>query len=226
MTYLSNITLVKFDVKWGAIVLLLAILSFVSCQEEENVTIGKQVWATRNLNVRTFRNGDSIYFARNEKEWRKGDKQQIPMCCYPYYDSVRAEELGLLYNWLAVSDKRGLAPAGYRIPTVEDWNTLIHFCGGNKKAGKALKSVDHWYPSEDDVSGEDMYGFRALACPKNSGKMAMGNERFAFWWTKTADTSDGYHVTALRIIMYHDSPNCYPGAEYKSWAMSVRCLKN
>ena len=46
----------------------------------DEVTIGKQVWMTQNLNVDKFRNGDSIPNAKTIEEWvRAGKKKTKPM---------------------------------------------------------------------------------------------------------------------------------------------------
>jgi uncharacterized protein (TIGR02145 family) len=41
-----------------------------------------------------------------------------------------AAAYGKLYNWYAVNDSRGLAPAGYHVPTYSEWQTLITTAGG------------------------------------------------------------------------------------------------
>ena len=37
----------------------------------QTVTIGKQTWMTKNLDVTSFRNGDSIPEAKTDEEWKK-----------------------------------------------------------------------------------------------------------------------------------------------------------
>jgi len=48
---------------------------------------------------------------------------------------------GLLYNWYAATDARGVAPSGFRVPTNADYNTLRTFLGGFFVAGAKLKST-------------------------------------------------------------------------------------
>jgi hypothetical protein len=47
-----------------------------------------------------------------------------------------------LYNWYAVNDSRGLAPAGYHIPIAAEWTQLTDFLGS--EAGKKMKSTSGW----------------------------------------------------------------------------------
>jgi|GEM_PF-4582147 uncharacterized protein (TIGR02145 family) len=44
----------------------------------------------------------------------------------------------------AVTDPRGLAPAGYHVPTDQEWTTLIDFLGGSDVAGGKMKSKSGW----------------------------------------------------------------------------------
>jgi len=53
---------------------------------------------------------------------------------------------GLLYNWYAAVDERGIAPSGWHIPTKTEFETLVSYLGGSSTAGGALKEVgtEHW----------------------------------------------------------------------------------
>jgi len=43
-----------------------------------------------------------------------------------------------------VNDPRGLAPAGYHIPTDAEWTVLTDYLGGEDVAGKKMKSTSGW----------------------------------------------------------------------------------
>lgn len=83
----------------------------------KTVTIGNQVWMAENLNVDKFRNGDLILQAKTEEEWKKAGENKHPAWCYFDNDTANDAKYGKLYNWYAVNDPRGLAPAGWHIPT-------------------------------------------------------------------------------------------------------------
>ena len=51
------------------------------------VTIGKQVWMQRNLDVFTFRNGDSIPQAASDSAWMAAAENETPAWCYYNNDS-------------------------------------------------------------------------------------------------------------------------------------------
>jgi len=104
------------------------------------VTIGSQVWMTKNLDVSTFRNGDPIPEAKTDEEWKKAGENGEPAWCYYNNNPDNGERYGKLYNWYAVNDSRGLAPEGWKIPSNKDWRRLTDFLGGQKVAGTKMRS--------------------------------------------------------------------------------------
>jgi len=108
----------------------------------QTVTIGTQVWMTKNLDVATFRNGDPIPEAKTSDEWLEAGENEQPAWCYYDNDPANGEKYGKLYNWYAVNDSRGLAPDGYHIPSEAEWTILIIYLGGGWwEAGKKMKSI-------------------------------------------------------------------------------------
>lgn len=83
--------------------------------------IGNQVWTTVNLKVTKFRNGDPIPNVTDNAEW-----STLSTAGWADYfnDPWNANALGRYYNWHAVNDPRGLAPVGWRIPTIADFEKL------------------------------------------------------------------------------------------------------
>jgi uncharacterized protein (TIGR02145 family) len=100
-------------------------LSFSSLSQE--VQIGDQIWQEQNLDVITFRNGDEILQAKTDADWVKAIENEQPAWCYYENDSLLGEKRGKLYNWYAVNDKRGIAPKGWRVPTLIDFQILYAF---------------------------------------------------------------------------------------------------
>ena len=115
----------------------------------KTVTIGAQVWMAANLNVSTFRNGDLIPQATSDAEWKAADENKQPAWCYYDNDAKNGAKYGKLYNWYAVNDPRGLAPAGYHVPTDAEWTTLDNFLGDD--AGKKMKSTSGWESWSEDL---------------------------------------------------------------------------
>ena len=86
----------------------------------KTATIGTQVWMAENLTVTKFRNGDPIPEARTAEEWLRAGNNKQPAFCYVNNDPNTVSQYGVLYNWYAVNDRRGLAPEGWRIPAHTD----------------------------------------------------------------------------------------------------------
>ncbi len=110
----------------------------------QTVTIGTQVWMTKNLDVDHFRNGNPIPQAKTDEEWERAGKNKQPAWCYYNNDPANGVKYGKLYNWYAVNDQRGLAPAGYHVPSEEEWQVLTDYLGGLESAGKEMKSISGW----------------------------------------------------------------------------------
>ena len=115
----------------------------------EIVKIGNQEWSTINLDTDKFNNGDPIPEIQTMDEWNQASKNKPPAFCYYDNNSENGLLNGKLYNWYAVSDPRGLAPNGFRIPTKRDIEELIiNLTGGIKHSSEMFK--------EKSVAGKDL----------------------------------------------------------------------
>ena len=124
--------------------LFLVLLTISSFGFSQSVIIGTQTWTTLNLDVATFRNGEIIPQAKTDEEWQAAGNNKQAAWCYFENDAKNGTKYGKLYNWYAVNDARGLAPAAWHIPTDEEWTVLSTFLGGEDVAGKKMKSTSGW----------------------------------------------------------------------------------
>jgi hypothetical protein len=85
-----------------------------------SIIIGEQVWMAENLVTDRYRNGDPIRHAKSVEEWNDAISKQEGAWC----DYGNEPNGGRLYNWFVVADPRGLAPAGWRVPSDDDWCKL------------------------------------------------------------------------------------------------------
>ncbi len=85
------------------------------------VKIGDQWWMAENLKVTRYRNGDPIPEVTSGSEW---DALETGALCAYMNDHDYIDTYGLLYNWFAADDPRGLAPAGWHVPTDDEWKQL------------------------------------------------------------------------------------------------------
>ena len=113
----------------------------------KGVAIGTQVWMSTNLNVSTYRNGDVIPQVQDKDAWAN---LTTGAWCYYENDAKNGVKYGKLYNWYAVNDPRGLAPAGWHIPTDGEWTVLENSLGDD--AGKKMKSTSGWESWTEDIT--------------------------------------------------------------------------
>jgi len=105
------------------------------------IVLNNQKWCKENLMAKQFRNGDPIPEAKTDDEWRKAHVDGKPAWCY-YNNNSNNEGQGILYNWFAISDSRGLVPEGFHVPTIDEVEELINFVG--QDAGFKTKSITKW----------------------------------------------------------------------------------
>jgi uncharacterized protein (TIGR02145 family) len=193
----------------------------------KEVTIGKQVWMTENLNVDKFQNRDVIPEAKTAGEWKAyGDAEEAAWC---YYDNDRknGEKYGKLYNWYAVNDSRGLAPKGWHVPTDEEWTQLTVYLGGVEKAGAKMKSKDGWYNNGNGTNSSGFSGLPGGVRIDDGAFGIVGVGGYGFWWSSTStvhNTSDTSF--AWSRSMEHDHSYVSRDISSKSIGFSVRCLRD
>ena len=125
------------------VVSLLFAMLFSPSIYAQTVTIGTQVWTSKNLAVSKFRNGDAIPLAKTNAEWQLAGQNKQPAWCYYENNGENGTKYGKLYNWDAVNDPRGLAPAGFHIPSDAEWTILRQYLGVDS-AGIQMKSISGW----------------------------------------------------------------------------------
>jgi uncharacterized protein (TIGR02145 family) len=201
--------------------IILIVMMFFSgtILKAQTVTIGTQVWTSKNLDVDKFRNGDPIPQAQTAEEWKKAGENKQPAWCYYDNDPINGRKYGKLYNWYAVYDQRGLAPAGFHIPTTFEWEDLVDFLGSD--AGYKMKSITGWY---DNGNGNNSSGFSALpgGIRLDDGQFHYMGE-FGQWWS----APEGSTYLAWYRYLSYGAGNLYRqyNDSYRE-GLSVRCLKD
>jgi uncharacterized protein (TIGR02145 family) len=189
----------------------------------KSATIGNQVWMISNLNVKKFRNGDSIPEAKSNEEWLKAGENKTPAWCYYKNNPSNATKYGILYNWYAVIDHRGLAPEGWHIPSDHEWSKLVESLGGSRLAGKKIKSKDGWKGSLGigNGSNESNLSFYPGGDREWNGIFTnLGSN--GNWWSVTE--KDFEYAWYRTLDYYIDNIERYNAG--KEVGMSIRCIKD
>jgi uncharacterized protein (TIGR02145 family) len=172
----------------------------------KTVVIGGKRWMAENLNVET------------EGSW-----------CYDNKES-NCEKYGRLYNWNAA---KTVCPAGWHLPSREEWGGLAKAVGGDGeygtdgKAGKKLKSTYGWNKGD----GTDEFGFSALPGgyrydryyndDGSYGARFLSAGFYGYWWTATADN---WRSHAYNRRMGYNYGNLNESEDMVNYGFSVRCV--
>lgn len=184
------------------------------------VTIGTQVWMAENLRTTTYNDGTSIPQVTANNEWK--NMKTAAFCWYGNDADSYGNTYGALYNWYAVNTDK-LCPAGWHVPTHDEWTTLTDYIGGAVVAGGKLKESGtlHWDSPNFGATNET--GFTGLpgGSRQDGGFMFIGVS--GSWWSATESNADW---AIERGLNYNSGSVFWVSFNPKSNGYSVRCLKD
>jgi uncharacterized protein (TIGR02145 family) len=180
------------------------------------IQIGTQTWMAENLRSTKFNDGTAVPFVLDVSAW-----SYLTTPGYSWYnaDSVG---YGALYNWHTVNTGK-ICPAGWHVPSDEEWTTLTDYLGGKSIAGGKLRETgtSHWLSPNTGATNES--GFTGLPSGyRNYSGGYNSISHYGFWWTSTewSSTSAWY-----RDVYYGYNSVDRSNTNKKSGA-TIRCLKD
>lgn len=185
----------------------------------DTIVIGTQTWLNSNLKTTKYNNGTPIPLVTENDKWSTSTTHAY---CWYNNDIRMAKEIyGALYNWYAAT--KNICPEGWHVPTLDDWNTLIDYLGGENVAGGKLKEAGstHWIYPNNGATNES--GF--TACPggeRNRYGEYSGLGNTSIWWT----SSPGYEIYGWRLFINNGRSNIVTTAFPKEVGFSIRCVKD
>lgn len=180
------------------------------------VLIGEQCWFAENLRSESYENGDAIPMSLSDSEWSSA------LGATTVYGGIASnlETFGLLYNWYAVDDARGLCPSGWHVPTDGEWTHLINLFGGHPAAGPSLKASPEDNPGWNGTNASGFTGLGGGKRYQDGGYDSLGGNG-TFW-------SSSYHVYDL--AWYRNLNIWEPDVQRQSFdlntGLSVRCIQD
>ena len=174
------------------------------------ITIGAQVWTVQNLKTTHYRNGTAIPNVTDNAAWAA---LSTGAYCNYNNDVANVATYGRLYNWYAATDANNIAPAGWHLPSYNEWQTLINYLGGLDIAGGKAKETGliHWLaPNEgaDNSSGftslpagSRYYIYPANGNPERSSFLHLGYS--ADWWTSTTSINNPQNAPFITNEWYN-----------------------
>jgi len=159
--------------------------------------ISNQCWMTENMNYET------------DNSWCYDDD---PGNCAIY---------GRMYTWEAALN---VCPSGWHLPSKYEYGYLSAGLGGHNESGGKIKEegTAHWNSPNTGATNES--GFTALPGGFRSHTGASGKlGDYGQWWTSHSSTMDG---AAMYGTVYSYSDDFFIREYSKSWALSVRCVRD
>ena len=165
--------------------------------------------------------GDQIWMAENSKKFVSEEKS----FCY-HYNKKYLNTLGMLYTW---EGAQKACPAGWHLPSVDEWRILLNYLGNDKHVAGKLKSlamrdsVNYYWKMIDGKHPSNSSGFNAIPAGllDEPEKFTLRKRVACFW------TSETYGSRSAKYVVFSDSFNkvlidVWP----KTKGFSVRCIKN
>jgi uncharacterized protein (TIGR02145 family) len=185
------------------------------------VKLGKQEWMNRNLETKYFSNGELIGTTGIPNI--NTDLEAKPVYQWPFiYMEEHPEYLddfGRLYTWFTATDSRKLCPAGWHLPSIDEWNEVLAHTGDRFR-----QMYNYRWESQLNIPGAESSFYVQLAGYRTAtGLFQYGSNYGTYWWSSTEASS----VNAWSVF-------CRPASfekviqweESKKNGFSVRCVKD
>jgi uncharacterized protein (TIGR02145 family) len=185
----------------------------------ESIKIGNQIWLKQNLKVTHYRNGDQILLITDKKDWCKFNVGSYSICNIP---EGNIPEYGLLYNGFTVIDSRKICPAGWHIPSNQEWETLIEFLGGDSIAGGKLKEIGNTHWEEPNIKADNSSEFTALpgGFINDKGDFYYYGQ-LGYLWSSTKEKKGYWYY-----LVNYNSEHIIKIAGSNQIGLSVRCIRD
>ena len=202
----------------------------------KTVKIGDQWWMAEDLRTTRYRDSTTLYAVPPPPFDTTWSKFTTGVYCNNLDNQNSI--IGVLYNWYAVNDSRGIAPKGWHIPTDAEWKQLEQNLGMSSAdadntgwrgshEGEKLKvirgSVGGWsdYGSVW-ATNESGFSAKAYGCRMFDGSWGYpGQGSTGFWWTATAEINSAWY----RYLDYKNA-NVFRYYGPKTYGFSIRCVKD
>jgi uncharacterized protein (TIGR02145 family) len=191
------------------------------------ITINNRKWMAENLRTTRFSNGDLIANIQSDLQW---SQTTSPAWCFQNNDESKNIPNGKFYNGYAVTDNRNICPAGWHVPTYNEWVQMLISIDSNvinnpieNEAGAELKSTGTRFWSPPNTGGANQTGFSATGADYRQDSGAINQHGYgAYWWS--ADLSGLTGQWLVELSTYNTRANLDVFAP--SMGLSVRCIQN
>ena len=193
----------------------------------KTVKIGNQTWMAENLRSTHYQDGSTIPEVTDLNAW-----MLLTSGAYCFYnnDILNRNTYGAIYNWYTISDQHKICPAGWHIPTDEEWCQMEIYldasvvCSelgshGTDVGGKMKETgTTHW--TSPNTGATNISGFTGLPGGYYLAGFSELNHGGLFW---SSSSSSSF---ALNRVLTYSSAIISRFNNDKSIGFSVRCVKD
>ena len=184
----------------------------------KTVNIDSRIWMAENLKTTRFNDGGAISLTTDADTWNNLASDGF---CWYNNDVLNKDTYGAIYNGYAV-DSGNLCPAGWHVPSIEEWRELSRFLGDSAKAGGKMKEAgtNHWLsPNNSDNSS----GFNALPSGIRYFEGTFSSiQTYTGIWSSTEVAQGDLWCASL----YYAESSLSLNHKNKKYGFSVRCIKD
>lgn len=201
------------------------------------------LWMAENLETSKFKNGEIIKQVKNLDEWTIACKNKESV----YIIDPKNPTLGKIYNGFAVTDRRGLAPEGYVIPSSNyfDWFTLnsshitlsknisesqflgnlVNSKGYNTDCSKSESTYIGSQCEFDDLGNVKDCGYGFQLINSHGVWWLLDDGEMSFCTSRCTGMDGAYFGIEKEDTLNPGDYYLFPPDDWKSFGFYVRCVK-
>ena len=216
--------------KFKALLILIVFSRTISAQSSvkdvdgntyQTFRIDSTEWFLENLKTTRFSNGDSIRTTKTINTPLNTDTNQIYRWA-PAGDKNKIKEQGYLYTWATVVDKRGICPAGWKVPSDAEWKIAIDKIYNETNSVNVTETDNSNFIYKKKSNSNEIPFFKEVGFA--GSRMLTGNyifqQTFAYYWSSTMDYKGFawmWYFSSTIVNHYNFEVN---------GGLSVRCMRS
>jgi uncharacterized protein (TIGR02145 family) len=184
------------------------------------VKIGTQTWMAENLNwagvngnIGACYADDPDYCAVYGRHYNWAEAMNLPASC----------NTNICASQIQTPHHQGICPAGWHIPSTEEWEVLWSVVGTQSAGAARARSARGWFLEPHALRGTDVYGFSALPggykIVSDTENLWINGNSWSYWWRTTEVDANNVETWGIQMFGWHGM------ARRKSMLVSLRCLR-
>jgi uncharacterized protein (TIGR02145 family) len=196
------------------ITLFIFILS-TSCEKEEptpdtDSTTESLIDIRDGNEYKTVKIGDQIWMAEN----LRFDPDTFVRYDFP-------TEHGRNYIWMQACEA---CPEGWHLPSLDEWNTLFQYLGGDSIAGGKMKLADTtWLSPNTGATNLSEFAAHPEGYYNDNGILKNAGKGAYFW---TSNENEEKYGDSWNVHLWYDVEKVEKMSAFKRKGFSVRCIKD